>query len=188
MSAPNPSGPWMSVQGVRRITQALPIAAILTAAGCASIITPDYGPREGHLAPCPPNRDCVSSQDEDPKLHIEPMGYLPITGDLQATRDKAHSDLVNALNAAGAARIVSNRRNYVRVEYPAAGQDQPAGKYSYQPDEAVDEVEFYMPPNSRTIEMRSVGKLGVLENEDTRSRLEKIRALFMKLQQLPPRP
>ena len=178
----------MSVQGVRRIIQPLIIVAILAADGCASIVTPDYGPREGHLAPCPPNRDCVSSEDTDAKLHIAPMEYLPITGDLQATRDKAHADLVNALYAAGAARIVSNRRNYVRVEYPAAGQEQSGGKYSYQPDEAVDEVEFYLPPGNRIIEMRSVGKLGVMANDDTRERLEKIRALFLRLQQQPPKP
>ena len=160
-------------------------ACALGLAGCTSIVSPDYGVREGHLDSCPVNKDCVSSQDTDPKLYIAPMSYVIITGDSQATRDKAHADLVSAINAVGVARIVSNHRNYIRVEYPAVGHEQPGGAYAYQPDEAVDEVEFYLPPNGHSIEMRSVGKLGLLNNDDTRERLEKIRVLFQKLQQQP---
>ncbi|MGE5623987.1 MAG: DUF1499 domain-containing protein [Bacillota bacterium] len=165
----------------------LVLGALLAAAGCTNTVVPDYGPREGHLPPCPPNKDCVSSQDTDPKLYIAPMPYVAITGDLQGTRDKAHSDLVSAINAAGAARIVSNRRNYVRVEYPAAGETQRKSDYYYQPDEAVDEIQFYLSPGSRLIEIYSVGKLGVLDNSDARDRVEKIRVIFQQLQQKPPK-
>lgn len=162
------------------------LAAVL-AAGCTSIVTPDYGPREGHLPPCPANLDCASSQDTDPKLYIAPFPIAFITGDLQGTRDKAHSDLVGAVNAAGQARVVSNRRNYVRVEYPAPGEALKKSDYYYQPDEAVDEIQFYLPPDSRVIEIYSVGKLGVLDNSDARARVEKIRTVFMQLQLKPPK-
>ncbi|HLW74746.1 MAG TPA: DUF1499 domain-containing protein [Gammaproteobacteria bacterium] len=162
-------------------------AGALGLASCTSIVSPDYGVREGHLAPCPANEDCVSTQDSDPKLHIAPMDYVAIDDDVQATRDKAHADLVSAINAVGPARIVSNHRNYIRVEYPAAGHEQRNGAYYYQPDEAVDEVEFYLAPTGHIVEMRSVGKLGLLNNDDTRERLEKIRVLFLKFQQQPPK-
>jgi uncharacterized protein (DUF1499 family) len=163
----------------------LSAAGALSLAGCTSIVSPDYGVREGHLAPCPANKDCISTQDTDPKLYIAPMEYVIITGDSQATRDKAHADLVSAINAVGPGRIVSNHRNYIRVEYPAAGHEQRSDAYYYQPDEAVDEVEFYLPPTGHSIEMRSVGKLGLMNNDDTRERLEKIRMLFLKLQKQP---
>jgi uncharacterized protein (DUF1499 family) len=164
------------------------LLAALPLAGCSSIVSPDYSLSEGHLAPCPANKDCVSSQDTDPALHIAPMDYLMIQGEPQATRDKAHADLVAAINAAGAARIVSNHRNYIRVEYPAGARDARSSDSYYQPENAVDVVEFYLPPTSRTIEMRSVGKLGLMENGAARERLERIRALFTKLQQIPPKP
>lgn len=144
-------------------------------AACTTILAPEYGVREGRFSPCPVNQDCVSSQEQDPKLYIAPLQY--VTG-----RDAAHDQLVAAINAAGAARIVSNHRNYIRVEYPSAGHDQRTSTYYYQPADAVDEVEFYLSATGQVIEMRSVGKLGLLENGDTRERLERIRAAFEALQ------
>jgi uncharacterized protein (DUF1499 family) len=155
----------------------------LALAGCNGALSPDYGVRQGKFPPCPVNQDCVSSQDQDPKLYIAPLRYQPSHTSSQADRDQAHQDLVAAINAAGPARIVSNHRNYVRVEYPAAAHDQRKTDYYYQPDQAVDEVQFYLSPTDYSIEMFSVGKLGLLESGDSRERLEKVRAYFDKLQQ-----
>ena len=153
--------------------------AALTLCACSTIVTPDYGVREGRFAPCPTNEDCVSSQEQDPKLHIEPLQYT-------TTRTVAHDQLIAAITAAvssaGAARIVSNHPSYIRVEYPAAGQEQRKSSYYYQPSRAVDEVEFYLAPDAQLIEMRSVGKLGLMESGGTRDRLERIRSAFDALQ------
>ena len=155
------------------------LAAALALGGCSTIVAPDYGVREGRFAPCPANQDCVSSQEQDPKLYIAPLRY-------SSTRAVAHDQLIAsisaAVTAAGAARIVSNHPSYIRVEYPAAGQEQRRSSYYYQPTRAVDEVEFYLAPDTERIEMRSVGKLGILENGATRERLERIRAAFDALQ------
>ena len=153
--------------------------APLTLCACTTIVSPDYGVREGRFAPCPTNQDCVSSQEEDTKLHIDPLQYT-------TSRDVAHDQLIAAISAAasasGAARIVSNHPSYIRVEYPAAGQEQRKSAYYYQPSRAVDEVEFYLAPGTQLIEMRSVGKLGLLESGGTRERLERIRTAFDALQ------
>ena len=149
--------------------------ASLAVSACTTIVSPDYGVREGQFAPCPANQDCVSSQEQDTKLYIAPLEYV-------SDRDTAHNQLVAALNAVGTARIVSNHRSYIRVEYPAAGRDQRSSTYYYQPASAVDEVEFYLPADNHKIEMRSVGKLGLLENGATRERLERIRTAFDALQ------
>lgn len=156
----------------------------LALAGCNGTLSPDYGVRQGKFPSCPENQDCVSSQEQDPKLYIEPLHYLRgHGGSAQADRDQAHADLVAAINAAGPARIASNHRSYIRVDYPAAKHDQRNADYYYQPDQAVDEAQFYLSPTDSTIQMFSVGKLGLLESGDSRERLEKIRAYFDKLQQ-----
>ena len=153
--------------------------AALALCACSTIVAPDYGVREGRFESCPPNQDCVSSQEQDPKLYIAPLRYT-------TTRSVAHDQLIAAITAAvtsaGAARIVSNHPSYIRVEYPAAGQEQRKSSYYYQPSRAVDEVEFYLAPDSQLIEMRSVGKLGLMESGGTRERLERIRAAFDALQ------
>lgn len=151
--------------------------------GCRGPLSPDYGPREGKFPACQENQDCVSSQETDPKLYVAPLRYQPSHNDSQADRDQAHTDLIAAINAAGPARIVSNHRHYVRVEYPAAAQDQRKTDYYYQPDQAVDEAQFYLSPNSYSIDMYSVGKLGLMDSGSSRERLERIRAYFDKLQQ-----
>jgi uncharacterized protein (DUF1499 family) len=168
--------------GLAGLLAALPLAL----AGCNGTLSPDYGVRQGKFPTCPVNQDCVSSQEQDPKLFIEPLRYQPSHDGSQADRDQAHADLVAAINAAGTARIVSNHRNYIRVEYPAATHDQRKTDYYYQPEQAVDEVQFYLSPTDYSIQMFSVGKLGLLESGDSRERMEKVRAYFDKLQQSRP--
>lgn len=161
----------------RMLSKSLVVAALalLALTACITIVTPDYGVREGRFPPCPENQDCVSSQEQDPKLHIEPLHYT-------SNRGTAHDQLVAAIDAAGAARIVSNHPSYIRVEYPAAGQEQRSSTHYYQPESAVDEVEFYLPADRHDIELRSFGKLGLMESGAARERLERIRAAFDALQ------
>jgi len=167
-------------RGLAGLAALLPL---LLLSGCNGTLAPDYGPREGKFPTCPDNQDCVSSQEQDPKFFIAPLHYKPSHNNAQADRDQAHADLIAAINAAGPARIVSNHRHYVRVEYPAATQDQGKRDYYYQPDQAQDEAQFYLSPNDYTIQMFSVGKLGLLQNGEDRERLERVRAYFDKLQE-----
>jgi uncharacterized protein (DUF1499 family) len=144
--------------------------------GCSTILTPTFGVRQGQLAPCPPQRDCVSSQETDPKLHIAPLVY-------SSTRDQARSDLLIAATVVGQGRIVSNHRNYIRIEYPITDKAETASEYYYQPENAVDDVEFYLEPNQHVIEMRSIARLGLFDIGANRARLEQVRAAFNELQQ-----
>jgi uncharacterized protein (DUF1499 family) len=150
---------------------------ILTVSGCSTILTPTFGVRQGQLASCPPQRDCVSSQDNDPNLHIQPLIYT-------STRDQARSDLLIAATVVGQGRIVSNHRSYIRIEYPISdSKADHASAYYYQPENAVDDVEFYLDPNSHVIEMRSIARLGLFDIGANRGRLERIRSAFAELQQ-----
>lgn len=144
--------------------------------GCSTILTPTFGVRQGQLASCPLQRDCVSSQDSDPKLHIAPLVYA-------STRDQARSDLLIAITVVGQGRIVSNHRNYIRIEYPITDKTETTSEYYYQPENAVDDVEFYLEPDQHIIEMRSIARLGLFDIGANRARLEQIRSAFAELQQ-----
>ena len=157
----------------RRILVLLVVFAVN---GCSTILTPTFGVRQGQLASCPLQRDCVSSQDSDPKLHIAPLVYT-------STRDQARSDLLIAITVVGQGRIVSNHRNYIRIEYPITDKTETTSEYYYQPENAVDDVEFYLEPDQHIIEMRSIARLGLFDIGANRARLEQIRSAFAELQQ-----
>ena len=157
----------------RRILVLLVVFAVN---GCSTILTPTFGVRQGQLASCPLQRDCVSSQDSDPKLHIAPLVYA-------STRDQARSDLLIAITVVGQGRIVSNHRNYIRIEYPITDKTETTSEYYYQPENAVDDVEFYLEPDQHIIEMRSIARLGLFDIGANRTRLEQIRSAFAELQQ-----
>jgi uncharacterized protein (DUF1499 family) len=154
----------------------LMLLAMLTVSGCSTILTPTFGVREGQLATCPAQRDCLSSQDSDPNLYIAPLAY-------SSTRDQARSDLLIAVTVVGQGRIVSNHRNYIRIEYPITDKSEATSEYYYQPENAVDDVEFYLDPNKHVIEMRSIARLGLFDIGTNRARLEQIRSAFTELQQ-----
>ena len=148
---------------------------VLALGACSTILTPTFGVREGQLAPCPQHRDCLSTQDSDPNLSIAPIIYT-------SNRQQARNDLLIAINAVGQGRLVSNHRNYIRVTYSITSPADHASEYFYQPEDAVDDVEFYLVPNQRVIEMRSVARLGLFDVGANRARLEQIRAAFAELQ------
>ncbi len=148
----------------------------LIVSACSTILTPTFGVRQGQLTPCPPRRDCISSQEANPSRHIAPLTYT-------STRQQARSDLLIAINAAGHARIVSSHLNYIRVQYPITIKTNRSSEYYYQPENAVDEVEFYLEPGEHVIEMRSIARLGLLDIGANRARLEKISTAFDSLQQ-----
>lgn len=142
---------------------------------CTTILKPDFGLRQGSLSPCPPKRDCVSTQSTDAYHHIDPIIY-------RSNRSQARIDLLKAIYQVGEARVVSNHSSYLRVEYPTENRNGKSSENFYQPDSAVDDVEFYFLPGSRRIEMRSIARLGLFEVGANRARLEKIRGLFHAIQ------
>lgn len=148
---------------------------VLALSACSTVLTPDFGVRQGRLSPCPPKRDCISSQATDEDHYIAPLSYA---GD----RNQARLDLIKAIFAVGDARLVSNHSTYLRVEYPTENNRNKSSRYYYQPESAVDDVEFYLAPTSHDIEMRSIARLGLFDVGVNRERLEKIRSVFAGLQ------
>ncbi len=150
----------------------LTVAAL--ACGCATILSPEYGIREGRLKPCPAARDCVSSQDPDPDSRIEP---LKVTTDRREARD----DLMRAMLHFDGVRIVSAHRNYWRAEFPAGAVKEDPG-YELTETVAVHDVEFYFPPGGEVFHVRSVSRLGSPSMGENRERIEQLRDYFYQHQ------
>src|SRR5882724_1987569 len=99
MKPASPSRASLMPAHLRQVLAGLLAALPLVLAGCSGTLAPDYGVREGKFPSCPANQDCVSTQEQDPKLYIEPLHYKPTHNDAQADRDQAHTDLMAAINA-----------------------------------------------------------------------------------------
>ena len=151
------------------------VALSFLAVGCATVLAPEYGIREGRLKPCPVARDCVSSQDPNPERRIEPL--------IVATdRREARDDLMRAMLHFDGVRIVSVHRNYLRAEFPAGAVTEDSG-YEITETVAVDDVEFYMPPDGQVYHVRSVSRLGSPSMLENRERIARLREFFYQHQE-----
>lgn len=119
----------------------------------------NLGAHDGRLRPCPGKPNCVCSQDSNPRHAIEPLRF---TGAPEA----ALARLVAVLGTDSAASIVEHRRDYVRAEFTSSALG------------FVDDVEFYIPPGTAAIEVRSASRLGYGDMGANRRRIESIRRAF----------
>ena len=125
--------------------------------------TPDnLGIEGGKLAPCPPSPNCVVSDTEDDSHAIAPIAY---TGD----RDSARETLLKVLKVVPRTRVVEQSDNYIRVEFTSRLLG------------FVDDGEFYLPANKKTIDLRSASRLGESDLGVNRRRMEQIRLALQDL-------
>jgi len=145
------------------------LAISVALAACASVRQPHFGVREGALAPCAQIQGCVSSQAADPEQRVEPMRY-------DVTRQEAKAILLTVLNDTHGLTVVSNHRNYVRVELREESMDDFPGASA-----VIDDVEFYLDPTSRVIHLRAEPRLSRPDAETNRARLEALNQRFEAL-------
>lgn len=118
----------------------------------------NLGITNGHLMGCPPSPNCVSSQSND--FHqIEPFYY-------STDRETALAKLTNIIKSQPNSAVITAKDDYIYSEFTSAFMGY------------VDDVEFYAPPNSQSIEVRSASRLGESDLGVNRQRIETIRALF----------
>ena len=110
----------------------------------------------GMIKACPKSPNCISSLDEDPDHAITPLTY---TG----SRAEAMACLKRVLASLKRTAIVSETENYLHAE---------ATSLIFR---FVDDVDFYFPPDEKTIHMRSASRVGYSDLGVNRRRLEEIR-------------
>jgi len=139
------------------------ISIISTAAifaTCCGKLPESMGIKDGKLAECPDKPNCVSSMTKDVSHFIEPFKY---TADFK----KAKSALVESIKAQDRSVIISETENYIHAEFKS------------KVFRFVDDVEFLIDDNFKTIHLRSASRTGYSDMGVNRKRMENLRSVFM---------
>jgi uncharacterized protein (DUF1499 family) len=136
----------------------LPVAmvAILRLINARSAGTADLGVRDGHLAPCGDQPNCVGSQGTDPGHQIEPLH-------IKGTMKEARRQVLDLLTSLPRTRLVTQRPDYLHVEFKSF-------VFGF-----VDDVEFQFVEGGNIIHVRSASRLGHSDLGVNRRRVEMIR-------------
>ena len=129
--------------------------------GCSATM-PNLGVDNSKLAPCPNTPNCVSSQAHDKKHFIEPVIFA-------GTQQQAHDRLLQIIESEKRTRIITDQKDYIRVEFTSA-------LFRF-----VDDVEFYFPKakaGETVIHTRSASRVGSSDFGVNRKRIERIRSKF----------
>lgn len=111
------------------------------------------------LSPCPPTRNCVSSQANDAARHVEPIAF-------EGAAPAALARLKDALAALPRARIVREEGLRLYVECTSRVL------------RFVDDVELLVDPAASVIHVRSASRGGRYDFGVNRRRVEAIRRAF----------
>ena len=121
----------------------------------------NLGVNGGKLASCPKSPNCVSSQTEpaDTIHYIEPLTCT-------FTPQEALAKLKTIIQSLPRTTIINETDNYLYAEFKSA-------LMGY-----VDDVEFYIEPDTQKIQVRSASRLGQSDLGVNRKRIEIIREKF----------
>jgi len=118
------------------------------------------GHKQGQLAACPKSPNCVSSQTLG-KASIDPLTF---TGS-SSTAWVALTNVMNGLKGANKTEV-SDIYMHIECKTPLLG--------------FVDDLEFCLDDQNKTIHVRSASRLGYSDLGKNRQRVEQIRAAFTK--------
>ncbi|MBI3839081.1 MAG: DUF1499 domain-containing protein [Planctomycetia bacterium] len=119
----------------------------------------DLGLVEGHLRPCPNKPNCVSTQAGDDEHKIDPIAF---SGTTQQAIERLESVVTNMPRT----KIVTSQGNYMHVEFTTLIM------------RFVDDVEFAIDGENKTIHFRSASRVGHSDLGVNRRRMEAIRSAF----------
>ena len=135
------------------------IYLVVMMVGCSGNRHSQMGVTGGRLAACPDSPNCVSSQSTDPRHAIDPLRY-------DGTAEKARRFLIEAVSEMKRARIVAAEERYIHAEFTSA-------LFRF-----VDDVEFLLDSETKTIHVRSASRVGYSDLGVNRRRVEEIRSRF----------
>ncbi len=120
------------------------------------------GVTNGNLLPCPNSPNCVSSQTVDEARYVNPLRY-------EGTLGEARDRVLSLLGSMERVRIVIAEENYIRAEFTSA-------LFRF-----VDDVEFYLDGDGKTIHVKSASRIGYSDLGVNRRRVETIRKKFLEM-------
>ena len=127
----------------------------------------NLGVHEGQLAKAPDSPNCVSTQTPDRSHWIAPLTFA-------GTPAAAISQLGSVVSQMPGSTIIEQTDDYLYAEFRS------------QIFRFVDDVEFFLEPESARMHFRSASRVGYSDLGTNRSRMEQIRVLFEDVQQTRP--
>jgi len=122
--------------------------------------TPEnLGAVNGRLADCPATPNCVCTQCSDSEHHMEPLHF---TG----SPEEAMERLKTVIGVMPRSKIVTADQRYIHAEFTSR-------LFRF-----VDDVEFLIEPDTKTIHFRSASRVGRSDLGVNRQRMEDIRQKF----------
>ncbi len=145
-----------------RLLRWLPVlvAAAIVALPIASCATPELGPVDGHLRPCPKSPNCVGSQDPDADHRVD---ALP----LPAPPEHAIARLAEILREQPRVTVLEQTDVYLHAVFTT-----PLLRFR-------DDVEFLVDPGAGVLHVRSASRVGYSDLGKNRARVEELRALLL---------
>jgi uncharacterized protein (DUF1499 family) len=135
---------------------------VIMMVGCSGAPHSSTRATSGSLSTCPDSPNCVSSQNPDGKHAVEPLRY-------GGTAEQAKRLLIETLLGMKRVRIVKVEEQYLHAEFTSA-------LFRF-----VDDVEFLLDDEEKTIHVRSASRIGYSDFGANRKRVEEIRSRFETL-------
>jgi uncharacterized protein (DUF1499 family) len=140
---------------------AMPVSSAMVNQPLASLFhisgdRPVLGVYSGHLAACPATPNCIGSQETDPQHSAEALAMQP----------GGVAKLATIVEAIEGAQIINASDDYLYAEVSSS-------LFGF-----VDDLEFWVNPDSQRIEVRSGARLGESDLGVNGKRLELIRSQF----------
>jgi uncharacterized protein (DUF1499 family) len=117
------------------------------------------GIQEGTLAECPSSPNCVSSQSQDLSHAIAPLTF-------HSKPEIAFAHLKAVIESLPRSTMIQSTPNYLYAEFASTLMG------------FVDDVEFYLDPDTSVIQVRSASRLGESDLGVNRQRIETVRTLL----------
>jgi uncharacterized protein (DUF1499 family) len=146
------------------IVTALCVGSILS--GCTAARPSNLGVRDGRLAACPDNPNCVSSQSTDTVHAVAPLIYTGTATDAFTAIRKIIAGMKRAV-------VVEETDAYLHIEFTSALF------------RLVDDVEFIVDDAEKKIHIRSASRIGYSDLGVNRKRIEQIRLLWLETRPAP---
>ena len=136
-----------------RLAAVFPFLFIIACSGTR----PDgLGATGGRLAPCPETPNCVSSFAQDAEHRVEPLSF-------QGSTEKVMKAVQEALKQRDRVHIIKQKPHYLYAEFTSL-------VFRF-----VDDVEFLIDAESKTLHFRSASRIGRSDLGVNRERIESLR-------------
>ena len=112
-----------------------------------------FGQHRRRPAACPKSPNCVSTNAQDPSQAMPPLQY-------RLSEEQLRLYLRSIIDAYGRSRVVYEEQFYFRAEFRSAWLG------------FIDDVEFFIDPDSKTLHFRSASRKGYWDLGGNRQRME----------------